>query len=206
MPQASEQQIEQHRQSLTALSKPDHALAVDSSYSTVRNPQWFHEGVPTRERQFLQNQILAEFQAEKPDVAHDKIAIIMAGPPGAGKTTIRQQVLDQMGVTESQFHVIDSDNFKDALLQHAIADGSYESVIKPPEVKDLEAQGEHFYPRELAALVHQESSQLAANARTEAILHGENIVVDSVLSNPTAAVELERQFQSASWNRAFILL
>src|SRR5699024_4005932 len=55
------------------------------------------------------------------------------------------------------------------LLREALADGSYEVWIKPDAVRDLEAQGERFFPLELAALVHEESSMLAAALREDLI-------------------------------------
>lgn len=194
-----ETHIEQHWQSLMALSEPGQVLAADSPYATVKNPKWYGSRGPTAERRQLHDQILADFLAEKPDVGHDRIAVIMAGPPGAGKTTIRKQVLDQIGATEDHFHIIDADNFKDALLQHAIDDGTYETDIKPPEVKQLETQGELFYPRELASLVHEESSDLARRARKDAMVSGENFVLDGVLSNPDKAVQLGQDLAAAHY-------
>lgn len=78
------------------------------------------------------------------------------------------------------------------LLLEAIRDGSYDSFIKPPEVKAREAAGERFYPMELASLVHEESSLLARQLRRQAIAHGKNVIIDTVLSNPAAAVQLGR--------------
>jgi transposase-like protein len=81
----------------------------------------------------------------------------------------------------------------------AIVDGSYETFIKPPAVADLEDAGERFFPLDFAALVHEESSLLAKTVRSEALSSGANIVIDSVLSEPDAAVELGDQLEKASY-------
>lgn len=64
---------------------------------------------------------------------------------------------------------ISADDFKDVLLTQALRDGSYDSHLVPDEVRELEAVGEKFYPRELAALVHNESSILSKKATNEAL-------------------------------------
>jgi hypothetical protein len=91
---------------------------------------------------------------------------------------------------------IDADQFKVALLSEAVRDGTYESFLKPPEVKALEAQGERFFPLELATLVHAESARLAAQARRRALRSGVDVLIDTVLSDAVYArqlgVELDR--------------
>lgn len=95
--------------------------------------------------------------------------------------------------------MIDADEFKKALLREARRDGSYETAIKPEEIRSREARGESFYPLELASLVHEESSILAKQLRTEAIARGDNIVVDTVLSNPRGALALGRELSDAGY-------
>ncbi|MDQ0729085.1 zeta toxin family protein [Microbacterium sp. W4I20] len=94
---------------------------------------------------------------------------------------------------------IDADDFKAALLRQAVADGSYESWIKPSAVRDLEAAGERFYPMEMAALVHEESSELATEQRTRMMTRGTNIIVDTVLGSEASAVELGTQLERAGY-------
>src|SRR5690606_11224192 len=91
------------------------------------------------------------------------------------------------------------DEIKTQLLDAAAADGSYETFIKPPAVRELEAQGERFFPLDFAALVHEESSVLAKVVREDAIRAGANVVIDSVLSKPDAAVELGHQLERAGY-------
>jgi predicted kinase len=130
---------------------------------------------------------LAGFVAEKPLVALGRQAIVLAGPPGAGKSRIRADILARRGETIDQWRVIDADDSKVRLLDAALIDGSYEQFIKPSEVKRLEARGETFYPLELAALVHKESGRLAYGMRLDAIRKGENVILDTVLSNPLSS-------------------
>ncbi len=65
---------------------------------------------------------------------------------------------------------------------------------------ELEEQGERFYPLDFAALVHEESSALAKSIRGEAIRAGANVVIDSVLSKPEAALTLGWQLKEAGYS------
>lgn len=157
--------------------------------------------MPTPMREELQEQILQDCRDRlEGDVGHDSRAIVLAGPPGAGKSRILNEVIGAPGSDQrSQWLEIDPDEIKTLLLDAATQDGSYETFIKPPAVRELEAQGERFFPLDFAALVHEESSTLAKIAREEAIRTGANVVIDSVLSNPSAAVELGRTLERAGY-------
>lgn len=98
-----------------------------------------------------------------------------------------------------KFLVVDADEFKAALLEQAIVDGSYEDFIKRPEIHEREAAGERFYPMELASLVHEESSMLASRMRREAMDSGTNLVVDTVLSSERSAVALGQQLEASGY-------
>ncbi len=100
--------------------------------------------------------------------------------PGPGRT--RQS--NVLGLDKDAWLVVDADKFKDKLLREAMNDGTYETFLKPDAVREREATGEPFFPLELAALVHEESSHLARLLRDEALREGTNVVIDSVLSNP----------------------
>ncbi|WP_240666433.1 zeta toxin family protein [Oerskovia turbata] len=120
----------------------------------------------------------------------------MAGPPGAGKGFVQGNVL---GLDKDAWLVVDADRFKEKLLREALADGSYETFLKPDGVREREEAGEPFFPLELAALVHEESSHLARVLRDEALREGTNVVIDSVLSKPAAAVELGEKLAAAGY-------
>ncbi|MDR1441789.1 MAG: zeta toxin family protein [Bifidobacteriaceae bacterium] len=187
-----------HVELIHSLSVPGGPLTAIARTATVNNPVWFSQAfggdaAPTADRDLLQRRLMGEqlaaFSAE-----WRRQAVVMAGPPGAGKGTVCRADFDPSG-----FVVIDADEFKAALLREAISDGSYESWIKPTVVKDLEARGERFAPMELASLVHEESSLLAASMRASAVSDGWNIMVDSVTSDARAPLGLGRQLMSAGY-------
>lgn len=95
---------------------------------------------------------------------------------------------------------INPDDFKDELLVKALADGSYDSYLVPDEVRELEAAGEKFYPRELAALVHNESSILSKKAIRDALDRGDNIIIDGTLSGEKNARAQLDALQAAGYD------
>jgi len=192
--------IDAHRDSVRALAKPGQALAPDSPNATVNNRQWFSKiggkYRPRDARASLHDRIMAEHMEKYPDARQEKRAIVLAGPPGAGKSYTRQNLL---GESEREYVNIDADDFKRALLDTALNDGSYQAHIVPPAVAERERDGEQFFPLELSSLVHEESSILAKQLRAEAIERGDNIIIDTVLSSETAALDLGYQLQAAGY-------
>ncbi|WP_402372993.1 zeta toxin family protein [Isoptericola rhizosphaerae] len=188
-----------HRETVRAFSKAGGPLDKDGPNATLRNPDWFLDGdvaSPTAGRRALWRRLLDEARAEVPGVRHEGKAIVLAGPPGAGKGHVQNDVL---GLDRSAWLVVDADKFKEKLLREAVADGSYEGFLKPQAVADREADGEQFFPLELAALVHEESSYLARRLRDEAMRDGANMVLDSVLSDPDKAVQLGGRLAAAGY-------
>lgn len=53
---------------------------------------------------------------------------------------------DVLGDALETYRNIDADEFKAALLAAADRDGSFEGWLKPEAVRDLETQGEKFFP------------------------------------------------------------
>ncbi|RRD45810.1 zeta toxin family protein, partial [Arachnia propionica] len=76
---------------------------------------------------------------------------------------------------------------------------SYESWLKPARVKELETQGERFFPLDLATLVHEESSLLAQRMRKEAMQDGCNIVIDTVLGSPRSVTDIQTTLAAAGY-------
>lgn len=192
-----------HMQRITDLSRPGQPLAPSAPTATINNPEWFgrlpgrQAASPTPDRLELHKSLITQVRNSAPDVEQDRMAVVLAGPPGAGKSTVRKSVL---GDDDQKYLVIDADDFKAALLDQARKDGSYEDWIKPDAVKELEANtGETFYPMELASLVHEESSMLAKQLRADSLERGDNLVVDTVLSNAAGAVQLGSQLQKAGY-------
>ncbi|WP_185038646.1 zeta toxin family protein [Rathayibacter sp. PhB127] len=116
----------------------------------------------------------------------DREAIFLAGPPGAGKTTALDELLASTRTTAADWRILNADDVKDLLLRRALEDGSYESHLTPPDVAAVEADGEKVWPRERAALVHEESSMVIKRARDQSVRRGENVVVDGTLASADA--------------------
>lgn len=103
-------------------------------------------GAPLEVRRQLHAEILARFTGARPEVRRDRKAIVLAGPPGAGKSTAQHALIRQTRTLPEHWLVINADDFKDELLEQALADGSYDSYLMPEEVRELEAAGERFCP------------------------------------------------------------
>lgn len=188
--------IVQHFEAVKQLSKPGQPLAPNAPTSTVNNPLWWQAGSPGKERSQLHARLLAEAFARTPDAVRDRKAIVLAGPPGAGKSTMLAQILGQ---DQHKYLIIDADNFKRALLEEALKDNSYNTWLTPPEVRTRQAAGERFFPLELASLVHEESSFLATLMRRDVIRDGYNVVVDAVLSSESGALNLGQELHAAGY-------
>lgn len=193
----SPEEAKRHIDLIRRLCRPGEPVSKDAPTATINNPAWWIDGEPTPQRDRLFGQLLADASARYPDARGESKALVLAGPPGAGKGSVADRVL---GESKSSYVNIDADDFKAALLRQAIADGSYESWIKPAAVRDLEASGERFYPMEMAALVHEESSELATEQRARMMTRGTNIIVDTVLGSEASAVELGIQLERAGYS------
>lgn len=194
--------IAAHRETVRAWARAGGPLSPASERATVNNRDWFtreSDGSvqPRAARRLMHARLVDEYRAHFPDVRSEKKAIILAGPPGAGKSTV---LADVLGADRSAWLTVDADEFKRALLTEAIKDGSYDRAILPPEVRSAEAAGEKFFPLELASLVHEESSLLATQLRAAAMRDGQNVVIDTVLSSPEKAVELGQRFAAAGYS------
>lgn len=190
-------EAERHIDLIRQLSRPGGPVSKDAPTATINNPAWWVDGELTPQRGRLFGQLLADASARYPEARGESKALVLAGPPGAGKGSVADRVL---GASKSSYVNIDADDFKAALLRQAIADGSYESWIKPSAVRDLEAAGERLYPMELAALVHEESSELASAQRARMMTRGTNIIVDTVLGSEASAVELGTHLERAGYS------
>jgi chloramphenicol 3-O-phosphotransferase len=179
------------------LSKPGQPLAPNAATATTNNPAWWMDGEPTPSRQRLHVYLIQQAREAAPDVEQEHRAIVLAGPPGAGKSTV---LADVLGKHRAKYLVIDADEFKRLLLREAQRDGSYDRWLVPTAIREREAQGERFYPLELASLVHEESSYLAKSLRADAIAAGDNIVIDAVLSNEADALMLGQRLLEAGYD------
>lgn len=189
-------EIQRHVDALRELSRPGEALSADAPTSSMRNPQWWIDEEPRPSRAALHDRLILEARAAAPDVRQERRALVLAGPPGAGKGGVRANVL---GERDRTYLNIDADYFKERLLAAAEADGSLDSWLKPEAVRALEAQGEKFFPLELASLVHEESSMLSKQLRDEAIAAGDNIVVDTVMGGEASTLDLGGRLAAAGY-------
>lgn len=189
--------IARHQESVRAFAKPGGPLSVDAPTATIKNPHWWIGGMPTPERASLHTRLLEEWRESVSPVEQGRRAIVLAGPPGAGKST---RLAALLGDEMPTYRRIDADDFKTALLAQARTDGSYESWLIPPEVRDRIKGGEQFFPLELASLVHAESSYLARIARDHAITQGDNVVIDTVLGSQSSAEQVGRVLETGGYD------
>lgn len=189
--------VARHVAAVRELSKPGQALAPDAATATTRNPAWWRDGEPTPARDRLHRRLLAHARDAATGGVQGRQALVLAGPPGAGKSTILRELL---GGRLGEYLVVDADEFKRELLREATVDGSYESWLLPDVVRARQEAGERFYPLDLAPLVHEESAYLAKELRADAIADGDNIVIDTVLGSEPAAVALGQELDAAGYD------
>lgn len=135
--------------------------------------------------------------AANPHVAHERSAIVMAGPPGAGKSSTHDQLFD--GRDRSRWRELDADVFKRYLLEAAIDEGALDELL-PPEMRAASEAGRGFYPFELSALVHRESTDfLFAAAQRDAVADGENLIIDGTLAWKAHAERLLDHLQQSGY-------
>ncbi|GAF46538.1 hypothetical protein [Rhodococcus wratislaviensis] len=128
---------------LTAMSIPCGPLHTKSDASAMIR----FAASPTRLR--LRRTVIDRYLARKPRCAKDVRRFSRAGAPGAGKSTLlRDRIPDLDG-----YRSLDADVVKDHLIEHALRDGDYAELLGT-ELAD----GATLVPRELAALLHDESS------------------------------------------------
>lgn len=203
-----ERQAESHVRWAMEMQRRPELDASSSPYASVNNPHWFDvEKNPTPERQDFHEQLIEDLIEATPQAGQDKRAVVLAGPPGAGKSRIMQDDTYHStipGYEPDRFISIDADHFKERILTRAANDGSLHRDLKPDFVHDLEADGEVFSPLEFASLVHEESSMLAKAARERCIREGYNIVIDTVLSSETSAHAIGQLLQSKGYSVSVI--
>ncbi len=152
---------------LTVLSDKGGSLHTDANHCT--NTMY---GSDTGRRRFRKRVIQQYLGLSSPQVG-GRLAILTAGPPGAGKTTLLHTHVPNLG----HYRILDADIVKDYLIRQALADGIYDDLLD----QEL-ADGHRISPRELAPLVHRESTALIDQIRQICVSRSENIVVEGTLS------------------------
>jgi len=183
-------ELEQRRALLTSLSEPGGPLTIDAPHATINDRRYFRmvdgEPVPTPARRDLHARILAQWNSSQSNIQRNHRAVLMAGPPGAGKSSAQAELL---GDQVEQYRLLDADEFKRQLLEEAVADGSLQEML-PPELRTAAGDPGRFYPNELSALVHRESSILLETAVEQSLSRGEDVIIDGTMAWKPWAVQL----------------
>lgn len=150
------------------------------------------------ERIRFQRRLLDEFIAEgEADVQKDGLAaVVTAGPPGAGKSTI----VRNLHLGGPGWRIIDADEIKLKLLDAAVRDGIFDKVL----VRRL-ADGYFIMPNELSSLVHNESVQLADRLIERSLEARENVVIEGTLSWPGLPRQYTRMLELHEYTNVTIV-
>ncbi len=175
------------------------ALSPKGPHASISNPAWFHpQGDPAPDRQELHDAIIDSIinDVAPSPIGQQPVAILLAGPPGSGKSSARRALFDAGderitgGLNASDFVVIDADNIKEKLLDAADHDGSLRGFLMPTEARKLQYQGQAFSKLDFASLVHEESSMIAEDFRDITIERRYNLILDQVCSDPKKTAAL----------------
>lgn len=185
-------EIDRHYAALAHVNA-DESMNPDGPYATISNPEYFSKGphgdvIPTLARRKLHQQWIDEIIAASPNLETDRQAVVMAGPPGAGKGYVQREHLGDL----PGYVVCDPDIFKEKILRHELATDQLKH-LETPLIKDLKKQGERFAPMEYASLVHEESSLLSAKLQAHLRRTGSNFVIDTVLKSEASAEKIKNQ-------------
>ncbi|WP_404316463.1 hypothetical protein [Prescottella equi] len=178
-------EIESRRAYLASLSTGDGPLQPDAPFASVNKRRWFRSvnGVrtPTIARLRLHEQILEEWRVSNPDVVRERSAILMAGPPGAGKSSTHERLFH--GRDQRQWRELDADIFKRHLLEAAVADGTLQELL-PPELRSI-----RLPVRPSSAIARSKVSSSSPPTRTASTEVSDRVRADAVPSHvPTRDV------------------
>jgi hypothetical protein len=151
---------------LNALSAKGGALHTDANHCA--NTMYASD---IGRRHFRKSVVKKYLGLRSPQVG--RLAIVTAGPPGSGKTTL----LHAQVPTLTNYRILDADIVKDYLIDQALSDGIYNHLLS----RRL-ADGHCISPRELAPLVHRESTALIDQMRQICVGRGENVVIEGTLT------------------------
>jgi 2'-5' RNA ligase len=156
--------------------KLDETLAEIGDTETIHDKVDGVSGAYRPERQAQHDALLDELMAEFANVPKENKAIVMAGPPGAGKTTVLKTDGSSFGVemdggTPVNYAVVNPDDMKEIIVAKGLIPDDY--------------PGRGIGPGESATFLHEESSHLAARLLTRLRAEGHNVILDGTFSgNP----------------------
>lgn len=175
---------------LIAMSAPGNPLHTDADHNTS-----IRYAGDTRRFAF-RKRVVGEYLDRQTPERGGFCGVVTAGAPGAGKST----ALGEYGADLAGFRFLDPDIVKDYLIEQALIDGIFDDILSHP-LDD----GRTVAPRELAALVHHESTQLIDQIRRICIAQRENIVVEGTLSWKGLAPKLVTEFTEGEYRSVEIL-
>lgn len=166
-------------------------LRTDSPASTM-----FHYRVNDMARARFRRNLITDYLDDHSGPGEDGSAIITAGVPGAGKSTMLAHRVDDT----ANYRQLDADVVKVALIEKALKDGLYDDLLS----RTLD-DGYNIAPLELAALVHRESTILIDVIRAECIARRENVIIEGTLTWPGHADVIYDQLAAAGYRRILVL-
>lgn len=153
-----------------------------SLHDEIFDPSTGRTDVYTPERLAVHQEIMAKLSETYASYPREGKAIVMAGPPGAGKSTFLSMYgKDEFGIEvkgkgepkedppAKNFVTLNPDDFKELL------------PIDASRYPGLE-------PNELAAMLHEESSHLSKFAVKHFMSQGYNVIIDVTLGNAAKAI------------------
>ncbi|MFZ2177520.1 MAG: zeta toxin family protein [Rhodococcus sp. (in: high G+C Gram-positive bacteria)] len=121
-------------------------------------------------RRRIRDATVDAYLAEQSGIERDgRCAIVTAGVPGAGKST----VIEHRGLAGQGWRVLDADRIKDHLIRGALNCGIYDDLLEMTL-----PDGGLLRPRELATLVHRESTGILDAVQERCVQAGENLVIE----------------------------
>lgn len=177
---------------LERLNAPGGDLHVNSLRST-----WRMYG-DTAERLRVWESLTEAFLEDQPIVSSNgNLAVVTAGPPGAGKST----AIDRLGDDAVTWRRIDPDRLKELLIKRAIDDRIYEPIMQQHTLSD----GRPILPMELSGLVHEESVRLADTIRRRCLRASEDVIVEGTLAWTPFIDVLLRDFVGFGYENMLVL-
>ncbi|OKH85772.1 hypothetical protein EB75_15885 [Mycobacterium sp. ST-F2] len=148
-------------------------------------------------RALVRKRIVNDYLNRTGTPSRDGVAVITAGVPGAGKSEAVNAVL---GTSMSQYRRLDADVVKDDLLEDAVACALFNDILSTTL-----ADGHRIAPRELAPLVHHESTRICDVLRRNCIDRGEQIVIEGTLSWPPLGTHLLAELGAAGYSEIHVI-
>ncbi|WP_083954803.1 MULTISPECIES: zeta toxin family protein [unclassified Rhodococcus (in: high G+C Gram-positive bacteria)] len=187
-----------HSELLEAVAAQLEALCIPGQPLDKNGPRSSTRARDALSRSRTRMNIVEMYLSEQTDVAVGRqfLALATAGPPAAGKSSsIERRELAGQG-----WRVVDADRVKDYLLRDALDQGFYDDLLD-----QVLADGHRLMPRELATLVHTESTVIV-DAITERCLGiGENVVLEGTFSWPGLGRRLLAELAEADYQKLTIL-